>query len=88
MPEAQKEVKEEQLVPIDTSGDSVDVELDESKVKPADEEVVEEQPKEEAAPESEKTEDEQPSTDKGEHDEYSEKVNKRISKLVVKLREA
>ena len=89
MPEAQKEVNEEQLVPIDTSGDSVDVELDESKVKPADEEeVVEEQPKEEAAPEPEKTEDEQPSTDKGEHDEYSEKVNKRISKLVGKLREA
>ena len=48
MPEAQKEVKEEQLVPIDTSGDSVDVELDESKVNPADEEeVVEEQEQEE-----------------------------------------
>ena len=88
MPEAQKEVNEEQLVPIDTSGDSVDVELDESKVKPADEEVVEEQPKEEAAPEPEKTEDEQKSTEKGEHEEYSEKVNKRISKLVGKLREA
>ena len=91
MPEAQKEVNEEQLVPIDTSGESVDVELDESKVKPADEdatEVVEEQPKEEAAPEPEKTDDEQPSTDKGEHEEYSEKVNKRISKLVGKLREA
>ena len=88
MPEAQKEVKEEQLVPIDTSGDSVDVELDESKVKPAEEEVVEEQPKEEAAPEPEKTDDEQPSTDKGEHEEYSEKVNKRISKLVGKLRES
>ena len=84
MPEAQKEVKEEQLVPIDTSGDSVDVELDESKVKPADEEeVVEEQEQEE--PEQEATDDEQPST---EHDEYSEKVNKRISKLVGKLREA
>ena len=92
MPEAQKEVKEEQLVPIDTSGDSVDVELDESKVKPAEEEVkeevVEEQPKEEAAPEPEKTEDEQKSTEKGEHEEYSEKVNKRISKLVGKLRES
>ena len=89
MPEAQKEVNEEQLVPIDTSGDSVDVELDESKVKPADEEeVVEEQPKEEAAPEPEKTEEEKPSTDKGEHEEYSEKVNKRISKLVGKLRES
>ena len=87
MPEAQKEVNEEQLVPIDTSGESVDVELDESKVKPAEEEVVEEQPKE-AAPEPEKTDDEQPSTDKGEHEEYSEKVNKRISKLVGKLRES
>jgi len=83
MPEAQKEVNEEQLVPIDTSGDSVDVELDESKVKPADEEVVEEQEQEE--PEQEATDDEQPST---EHDEYSEKVNKRISKLVGKLRES
>ena len=91
MPEAQKEVNEEQLVPIDTSGESVDVELDESKVTPAEEdakEVVEEQPKEEAAPEPEKTDDEQPSTDKGEHEEYSEKVNKRISKLVGKLRES
>ena len=89
MPEAQtKEQADEKLVPIDTSGDAVDVELDESKVKPAEEEVVEEQPKEEAAPEPEKTDDEKPSTDKGEHDEYSEKVNKRISKLVGKLREA
>jgi len=83
MPEAQKEVKEEQLVPIDTSGDSVDVELDESKVKPVEEEVVEEQEQEE--PEQEATDDEQEST---EHDEYSEKVNKRISKLVGKLRES
>ena len=89
MPEAQKEQpQDEKLVPIDTSGDAVDVELDESKVKPAEEEVVEEQPKEEAAPEPEKTDDEKPSTDKGEHEEYSEKVNKRISKLVGKLRES
>jgi len=92
MPEAQtKQTEDDKLVPIDTSGESVDVELDESKVTPAEEdakEVVEEQPKEEAAPEPEKTDDEQPSTDKGEHEEYSEKVNKRISKLVGKLREA
>jgi len=89
MPEAQKEqTQDDKLVPIDTSGEAVDVELDESKVTPAEEEVVEEQPKEEAAPEPEKTEDEQPSTDKGEHEEYSEKVNKRISKLVGKLRES
>ena len=89
MPEAQKEQpQDEKLVPIDTSGDAVDVELDESKVKPAEEEVVEEQAKEEAAPDPEKTEEEKPSTDKGEHEEYSEKVNKRISKLVGKLRES
>ena len=34
MPEAQKEqIQDDKLVPIDTSGDSVDVELDEPKVK-------------------------------------------------------
>mgnify|MGYP003137941095 CR=1 FL=1 len=87
MPEAQKEqIQDDRLVPIDTSGESVDVELKESNIKPVEEEVVEEQ--QEAAPEPEKTEDEQPSTKKGEHDEYSEKVNKRIAKLVGKLREA
>ena len=88
MPEAQKEqIQDDKLVPIDTSGESVDVELKESKVTPVEEEqeVVEEQ---QAAPEPEKTEEEKPSTDKGEHDEYSEKVNKRIAKLVGKLREA
>ena len=89
MPEAQKEqTQDDKLVPIDTSGEAVDVELEESKVTPVEEEVVEEQPKEEAAPEPETTEDEQESTDKGEHEEYSEKVNKRISKLVGKLRES
>ena len=86
MPEAQtKEKADDKLVPIDTSGESVDVELDESKVTPAEEdatEVVEEQ--QEAAPEA--TDDEQP--EKGEHEEYSDKVNKRISKLVGKLRES
>ena len=89
MPEAQKEqIQDDKLVPIDTSGESVDVELKESKVTPVEEEqeVVEEE--QQAAPEPEKTEEEKPSTDKGEHDEYSEKVNKRIAKLVGKLREA
>jgi len=88
MPEAQKEqVQDDKLVPIDTSGESVDVELKEANVTPVEEEqeVVEEQ---QAAPEPEKTEEEKPSTDKGEHNEYSEKVNKRIAKLVGKLREA
>mgnify|MGYP003135704485 CR=1 FL=1 len=86
MPEAQKEMNEEQLVPIDTSGESVDVELDESKVKPAEDEVAEQEAA--PAPEPEKTEEEKPSTDKGEHDQYSEKVKKRISTLVGKLRES
>ena len=86
MPEAQKEMNEEQLVPIDTSGEAVDVELDESKVKPAEDEVAEQEAA--PAPEPEKTEEAQPSTDKGEHDQYSEKVKKRISTLVGKLRES
>ena len=58
MPEAQKEqIQDDKLVPIDTSGESVDVELKESKVTPVEEEqeVVEEQ---QAAPEPEKTEEE------------------------------
>ena len=87
MPEAQKEqTQDDRLVPIDTSGEAVDVELKESKVTAVEEEVVEEQ--QEATPEAEKTEEEKPSADKGEHDDYSEKVNKRIAKLVGKLREA
>ena len=80
MPEAQKEMNEEQLVPIDTSGEAVDVELDESKVKPAEDEVAEQEAA--PAPEPEKTEEEKPSTDKGEHDQYSEKVKKRIGKKI------
>ena len=87
MPEAQKEIiQDEKLVPIDTSGDAVDVELEESKVHPVEEETTE-QPQE-------ATEDQQPepveqqTTDKSEHDKYSEKVKKRISTLVGKLREA
>jgi len=85
MPEAEK-IQDDKIVDIDTSGPSVDIELEESKVNPVEEqeEVVEEQ----AAPEPEAIEDEPKSTDKGEHEEYSEKVNKRISKLVGKLREA
>ena len=66
MPEAQKEqTQDDRLVPIDTSGEAVDVELKESKVTAVEEEVVEEQ--QEAAPEAEKTEEEKPLADKGEH---------------------
>ena len=87
MPEAEK-IQDDKIVDIDTSGPSVDIELEESKVNPVEEqeEVVEEQAT--PAPEPETKEDEPKSTDKGEHEEYSEKVNKRISKLVGKLREA
>jgi len=83
MPEAEQ-IQDEKLVDIDTSGESVDVELEESKVNTVEEtEVVTEQ----AEPVVEATEKPE-STDKGEHDEYSDKVNKRISKLVGKLRES
>ena len=83
MPEAEQ-TQDEKLVDIDTSGESVDVELEESKVNTVEEtEVVTEQ----AEPVVEATEKPE-STDKGEHDEYSDKVNKRISKLVGKLRES
>ena len=83
MPEAEQ-IQDEKLVDIDTSGESVDVELEESKVNTVEEtEVVTEQD-EPVVEATEKPE----STDKGEHDEYSDKVNKRISKLVGKLRES
>ena len=89
MPEAQKEqTQDDRLVPIDTSGEAVDVELKESNVTPVEEEQEPVEEEQQVAPEPEKTEEEKPSADKGEHDDYSEKVNKRIAKLVGKLREA
>ena len=98
MPEAQKEqVQDDKLVPIDTSGDSVDVELDEPKVKKAEKEEANEtvvqddnvadDTSEEQSLSEDVQDDEQESTD-DEHKEYSDKVQKRISKLVGKLREA
>jgi len=84
MPEAEH-IQDEKLVDIDTSGESVDVELEESKVNTVEEtEVVTEQ----AEPVVETTADDPAPTDKGEHEAYSDKVNKRISKLVGKLRES
>ena len=90
MPEAEQ-IKDDKLVDIDTSGESVDVELKESNVNTVKDEhdtepVVEATAEPEAEPETK--EEEPKSTAKGEHDDYSEKVNKRISKLVGKLREA
>ena len=99
MPEAQKEqTRDEKLVPIDTSGESVDVELDEPKVKTAEKEeqnetvvqddlVADNSSEELDVSEDVQEDDEQGSTD-DEHKEYSDKVQKRISKLVGKLREA
>ena len=99
MPEAQKEqIRDEKLVPIDTSGESVDVELDEPKVKTAEKEeqnetvvqddlVADNSSEELDVSEDVQEDDEQGSTD-DEHKEYSDKVQKRISKLVGKLREA
>ena len=98
MPEAQKEqIQDDKLVPIDTSGDAVDVELEESKVKPAQEEenetVVQDNDEpddssEELSVSDDVQEDEEQGTTDDEHKEYSDKVQKRISKLVGKLREA
>ncbi len=66
----------EELVPLDTDGKEVEVELEESKVT----EVIEE----EATPEPEAVEEE----DSSEHEEYGKKVETRINKLTAKLREA
>jgi len=99
MPEAQKEqIQDDKLVPIDTSGDAVDVELDEPKVKKAekeeanetvvqDDDIADDTSEEQSLSEDVQDDDEQGSTD-DEHKEYSDKVQKRISKLVGKLREA
>lgn len=88
MPEAEQ-IKDNKLVDIDTSGESVDVELEESKINSVENEHDTETIVEAAVePEADTKEKEPESTDKGEHDDYSDKVNKRISKLVGKLREA
>ena len=82
------EEKKQDLVDIDTSGPGADVELDEDKVTevPTEETVVEE-PKVETKIETPKVETkvEEP---KEELEEYSEGVQKRISKLTKKWREA
>jgi len=92
MPEAEK-IQDNKLVDIDTSGEAVDVELEESKVNPVEDN--EEQPEEsvvadDAVEESDVSNDvqEQRPTDNGELQDYSDKVQKRIAKLVGKLRES
>ena len=80
MPEIEKIKSEsEQMVPIDTSGDPVDVELKDDQTK--EEEVVAE---EVVAEEVQET----TSDNKEEAEEYSQSVKKRIDKLTFKVREA
>tara|TARA_R110000824_G_scaffold337018_2_gene523504 strand:+ start:51 stop:1025 length:975 start_codon:yes stop_codon:yes gene_type:complete len=92
MPEAEK-IQDDKIVDIDTSGPSVDIELEESKINPVEDN--EEQPEEsvvtdDAVEESDVSNDvqEQRPTDNGELQDYSDKVQKRIAKLVGKLRES
>ena len=76
--------KSEKLVPIDTSGESVDIELKEENISPVQEEVSDDTPiveiqEEETVPIETKEE---------ELEEYSAGVKKRIDKLTKKMREA
>ena len=70
----------EALVPLDTDGEEVEIELEgvasETEAVAEVEEVVEE------------TNDEEPKAEDTEHEEYSKGVQKRIDKLTAKLREA
>jgi hypothetical protein len=93
----QEEKKEGKLVDIDTSGPGVDVDLPEPKVQEAepeievkDEKTTEDTAKPDDAPaESDKQPDVQESKPQDKKlEEYSESVNKRISKLTKKWREA
>jgi len=81
MPEIEKIKSEsEQMVPIDTSGDPVDVELKDDQTKEG--EVVAEEIQEETEVQ------ETTSDNKEEAEEYSQSVKKRIDKLTFKVREA
>ena len=69
----------EALVPLDTDGEEVEIELEEANTEAAPE-------VEEEAVELEEIE--EPKAEDTEHDEYSKGVQKRIDKLTAKLREA
>jgi len=73
--------KSEQLVPIDTSGDSVDIELNEEKENIQVEEVSDDTPVVEVSENNTETKSE-------DLEEYSAGVKKRIDKLTKKMREA
>jgi len=83
--------KEEKTVDIDTSGPGAEVNIEEDKkevevVEPVKEEPVKEEPVKEEVKEEVKVE--KPVEDKKELEQYSEGVQKRISKLTKKWREA
>ena len=87
MPEAEK-IQDDKIVDIDTSGPSVDIELEESKINPVEDN--EEQPEEsvvadDAVEKSDVSNDvqEQRPTDNGELQDYSDKVQKRIAKTIL-----
>ena len=73
--------KSEKLVPIDTSGDAVDVELNDSNDEVQVEQTTEETPQVEV-------QETQTETKPEELEEYSVGVKKRIDKLTKKMREA
>ena len=93
MPEEEKKAVEEiKSVPLDTTGPSVEVDLPDETVKeaepapvtePKEEPVIVEEVKEEPAPVETETK-----KDDSKLEEYSEGVQKRISKLTRKMREA
>jgi hypothetical protein len=72
----QPNTENNKMVPLDTSGDSVDVEIKEEEKKESDVQVTQE-----SAPA------EEPKKESKEHDEYSNKVQTRINDLTKKWRE-
>jgi len=93
--EQQSDKKDEKLVPLDTTGPGAEVDLPEETVKKeeAPSPEVKTEPEQEPAivtevpAEPEKTE-EEPKKEDTQLEDYSESVNKRISKLTRKMREA
>ena len=81
MPEIQESLKEKTpMVDLDTTGNSVDVELDDSKNKTKEVETKKEDPVVEVV--------EVKAEEKDEREEYSDGVKKRIDRLTYKIREA
>ena len=77
----------DELVPIDTDGEEVEVELEEEAIKTRKPEIIDD---EEGIDEEDENEDEEAvvAKEETEHEEYSKGVQKRIDKLTAKLREA